>query len=155
MSATQLKVPFRIVLLLAVLVNCGCAIKMTQLYAGERRPRNEVAIIEPWSRFDLLQGYGIRTYLVAVDDQPLGEGAAEVLPGRHSITSVSRLFVGYEQTTFRPEDDLVVDSKAGHTYQVRAHFPGASLFDFAAKTPPAIWIEEKASGEVVAGDRPE
>lgn len=151
----SLKITVSLVLLLAGLVLSGCAVKVTQMYAGENLPPEEVAIIEP------MDGFFDRTYIVAVDGQQLGKGAAEVLPGRHSVWAAARLFMGSGGiTTFVPEEPFTFNAQAGHTYQVMCHFfiePPLifAIFSDSEETPPTIWIEDKESKEVVAGEKPE
>ena len=77
--------------LLATSVLSGCGVKVTQMYSGERLPAAEVALIEPTSSFKPLEGHSIRTYVLAVDGQELAEGAAEVLPGRHTVRAAAIL----------------------------------------------------------------
>ena len=149
-----LRITLSLVLLLAVSVLSGCGVKVTQMYVGEKLPPEEVAIIEPMDAF--LE----RTYIVAVDGQELGEGAAEVLPGRHTVSTAAALFMGSGITTFVPEEPFTFDAQAGHTYQVMGYFfvaPGGilGLLDDSEETPPTIWIEDKESKEVVAGEKPE
>lgn len=142
-----------VAVLLAGSVLSGCGVKVTQMYAGEKLSPEELAIIEPMDAF--LE----RTYIVAVDGQELGKGAAEVLPGRHTVSTAAALFLGYEITMFVPEEPFTFDAQAGHTYQVMGHFfvepaPIFAIFSDSEETPPTIWIEDKESKEVVAGEKP-
>lgn len=155
-----LRITVSLVLLLAVLLLTGCGVKITQMYVGEKLPPDQVAIIEPMNKMKFLEGHGIRTYIGAVDGQELGKGAAEVLPGRHTVSTAAALFMGYGITTFVPEEPFTFDAQAGHTYQVMGYFfvaPGGilGLLDDSEETPPTIWIEDKESKEVVAGEKPE
>lgn len=143
------------ILILAVLLLTGCGVKITQMYVGEKLPPDQVAIIEPMDELLELT----RTYIVAVDGQEVGEGAVEVLPGRHTVSTAAALFMGSGSTTFVPEEPFTFDAQAGHTYQVMGHFfiaPGGilGLLDDSEETPPTIWIEDKDSKEVVAGEEP-
>lgn len=139
--------------LLAGPVLSGCGVKVAQMYVGEKLPPEEVAMIEPMDAF--LE----RTYIVAVDGQRLDEGAAEVLPGRHTVSTAAVLFLGNGITTYVPDEPFTFDAQAGHTYQVMGHFfvepaPIFAIFSDSEETPPTIWIEDKKSKEVVAGEKP-
>ena len=145
--------------LLATSILSGCGVKVTQMYSGERLPAEEVALIEPTSSFKPLEGHSIRTYVLAVDGQELAEGAAEVLPGRHTVRAAAILMKPGYQSRFVPEAPFAFDAQAGCTYQIMGHFfvryGFVQLFDEPEETPPAIWIENKESKEVVAGERPQ
>lgn len=148
-----------VAVLLAGSALSGCGVKVTQMYVGEKLPPDKVAIIEPMDVMKCLQGHGIRTYIAAIDGQKLGKGAAEVLPGRHTVATAAALFMGYEITTFVPEKPFTFDAQAGHTYRVMGHFfvepaPIFAIFSDSEETPPTIWIEDKESKEVVAGEKP-
>ena len=156
----SLKITVCLTWLLAGSVLSGCGVKVTQMYAGEKLSPEEVAIIEPMGVMKFLEGYGIRTYIAAVDGQELGKGAAEVLPGRHTVSTAAALFMGSGSTTFVPEEPFTFNAQAGHTYQVMCHFfvePPLifAIFSDSEETPPTIWIEDKESKEVVAGEKPE
>ena len=85
-------------------------------------------------------------------DPNRGKGRVEVSPGRHSVTAGVASF-GF----FAPgvmvyhSTELAFDAVAGRVYEVRVVDLSESWFD------PAIyrsWIEDAATGEVVAGVRP-
>ena len=96
-----------IMVVVTVLLSSGCAGTM-QMYAGERRAKDEVAFIKtesgsgsghllgPWS-----------THILAVDGQEIGgHSSVEVLPGEHVVKAALSFMFNLEQQSFEDPKPL-------------------------------------------------
>ena len=124
-----------------VLSGCGTM----QAYPGERRPPDQVALIKVGGWAELL----------SVNGQELAsdEDKAEVLPGSHTITTRVVAPAGYQRTLISNAVILNLDTLAGHIYEIYGATFGGGWFK-----PPTgftIWIQDKESKEVVAGEKPQ
>src|SRR5688572_30722291 len=130
-----------LILLSLFLPACGAM----RVYEGPRPPPNEVALIES-AEHSLLYFFSLDTVdLLAVDGEELGlfHDTAEVKPGTHTVTASRGSGTGAKNRV-----DLVLDAKAGHTYEVDAKD--------VSWTPRvvAFWIVDAKSKAVVAGTKP-
>jgi len=121
-----------------ILVLFGCASQ--QAYEGEKRSKDEVAIIEPES--PSLFKTGPTVSILEVDGKKLDQlksGAFEVLPGEHTIKvrlfSVPGAYGGIYMKT--EPISITFTAKAGETYTVGNK--GATYF-----------VKENSTGRIVA-----
>ena len=128
----------------SVLSGCGTM----QAYPGDRRPRDQVALIKSGFHF------GEQGELLSVDGQELAsnENKAEVLPGPHTITARLRVPHGSNVTYFSSAITLNLNAEAGHTYELFGEASGGGWLK--APTKFTIWIRDKESKAVVAGVKP-
>lgn len=121
----------RILLFVLVAGQIGCSTAPKQMYDGEPRPLNEIAMIHEGKRgsFQVLE----------VDGRSTGIGwpaGLYVLPGMHRIT-VLYTSPGYGYvTTWKKELDL--KAEAGHTY-----FP---RFELVGDKKMRFWFDDKGVG---------
>ena len=110
--------------------------RFTETYHGTQWDFVRIAAVDGKGCFELFSPMGGRT--------PDCGSAAEVLPGRHDIDLERHTqgFVGSQVSTTRR---LSFNAEAGRLYM--AHTGKGSEQDW-------FWIEEQATGEVVAGSRP-
>ena len=136
--------PHVVVMSAIVLALIGCA----TTYDGERAPEEEPATIEGsyWGslRYD-------RAAIRGIDEKDFGlrpVANASILPGDHSVTA--RCFHGWGPMSgaYGFVRTLEFTAVSGHKYQVKCKRGGPG-------GPAWAWIEDKTTGEVVAGDRPE
>ena len=143
------------VLVLAVGASTSC-LRTHRMYFGEPLPPEEVVIVEPWGKTTPFTK--TRTGILAVDGQEVpANHKVEMLPGRHSVLPGLSLTRGYETMTTRTWRAMLFDGLAGHTYRIKAHFEVpffllGTLEGHKDEIDIWVWIEDKASGEVVSGD---
>ena len=98
-----------------VLIVPGCGGPAKPMYAGERRPVCEIAIIEP---------DGAGTFIEEVDGKDIGLAhRAEILPGEHvlKLRHQTRLYLGLDIGTVpgpMKYGAVTFTAKPGHKYQV-------------------------------------
>ncbi len=110
-----------------------------QAYAGPSMPKKSVAIIKS-NAFSLRH----TAYIESVDGKSVqGCFKAELLPGKHTVVIgvILTRVLGGNQTS----ETVSFDARAGHVYHIRAQ---------KGKLKTFLWIENKRSKEVVAGQRP-
>lgn len=140
-----------IMVVVTVLLSSGCAGTM-QMYAGERRAKDEVAFIKtesgsgsghllgPWS-----------THILAVDGQEIGgHSSVEVLPGEHVVKAALSFMFNLEQQSFEDPKPLTFLAKAGHVYEVKSEGAVTNSTKLAIR----FWIQDKTTGTVAAGTKP-
>lgn len=117
------------------LISCGTM----QNYSGAKLPKSEVAIIKP--EYQLIGNLTI----ISVDDKKLGLGVkeAEVLPGAHKVY-FGWGKRGYLFATYRT---FYINAKAGQEYILRG-------YNYMTKGGMFFWIENKATGDMIAGEKP-
>ena len=115
-------------------------------YEGPTLPKEEVAVIMDSALFFGPFQLGVR--ITGIDGKPRGS-PAEVLPGRHSIDLVRRVTAGC--STGPLATTLFFNAEAGHLYVARTGSTGG-IFQRGGYFP--VWIEDDATGEVVAGLKP-
>lgn len=114
-----------------------------KLYPGPERPDSELATL----------AFGDRVYTMEVDGLKVSSGdysEVKLLPGEHRINwgATFGVSVMVNPAMFdRADAEQVVKLAAGHRYRVQAdRTTGAGYRMF-------VWIEDAASGEVVAGQK--
>lgn len=129
----------------SVLALTGCA----TVYEAEPVAGEEPATIEGsfWGslRYD-------KAAIEAVDEEEFGfrpVASAKILPGPHSVRA--HCFHGWSHLASAYGHDETLDFIAisGHKYQVRCTYSGG------ISGTQWTWIEDKTTGEVVAGSRPD
>ena len=116
-----------------LLLAAGCG--TTQTYEGPKKSAQEVAIVETNVGELTLD----TTWVTAVDgkDLHLAYPKIEVLPGLRSLrVNIKRGFLTRGKT-------MSFEAIAGRTYRLIGEFRSGSA-----------WIEDKSSGQVVAGEKP-
>ena len=129
----------------------GCAAINTALapkaYEGPALPSEAVAVITTkyTEHYDGI--WGTVTKILAVDGKDWGLGnAAEVLPGRHDIVLGRGSGGGYMYTyTKDTSGRLSFEATAPRLYLALSSWSGGQAW---------FWIEEDATGDVVAGSKP-
>jgi len=106
------------------------------LYEGERRPAEQVAVIDISRRSVFVMGIDTLTRRY----EALTERTIEVLPGRHTLTVHYRSWKGQSYSPMV----LEFTAKAGHYYVVKAS---------AGYRYWRAWIEDTHDGSIVAGSR--
>jgi len=128
-----------------VLALTGCA----TMYEGKHAPGEEPATIEGsyWGslRYDKAAIRGIDEKDFAL--RPVA--SASILPGHHSVRA--RCYRGWSPLSGAYGHDEILEFLAvsGHKYQVKCKFNGG------ARGTLWTWIEDKTTGEVVDGNRPD
>ena len=130
--------------LLPVILASGCASRYVG-YQGPERPRSQIAVVrlDPTSdrlKFGSIDGVAL----------PKSVHQVRVLPGTHSIglRGFSEQGAPFGITVLAPQEaSLSVDVQAGHRYIVKATGTNIGQIRFAP------WIEDKATGQVVAGKK--
>ena len=131
------RVTFLALLLLAILLSAGCAMKW-KAYAGPELLKDKIAIIEKG-----------RVGITKVDGKGPGKARVssviEVLPGEHTL-EVN--VIGPHRGIFSPiyKRNITFMAEAGHVYIVYGKLDGENRW---------IWIEDKENNEVVAGEKPQ
>lgn len=127
-----------------VLALTGCA----TMYEVESAPGEEPATIEGsyWGslRYD-------KAAIRGIDEKDFGlrpVAQASIMPGHHSVRT--RCFHGWSPMSGAYGHDEILEfiAVSGHKYQVKCKFTRG------VSGPQRTWIEDKKTGEVVAGNRP-
>ncbi len=134
------RILLRVVAMLALVPVSGCVATMTtvQLYPGEPRPKEEVAIIEPAEAVSI----------AFIDRKRVGSNrSAEVLPGEHTvmIELSTRYFYGSGWGGQIHQRDVTFVAQPGHVYRADAEGDGAGW----------AWVVDTEIGDVVGGRKPE
>jgi hypothetical protein len=123
----------------SVILLSGCG--TMQVYEGPKRASHEVAVITS----NLLAGLFDTAYILQIDGKDLGatDDNVEVLPGKHTVKIGVSTGLGYQQ--YIGNKTISFEAIAGHTYQVNGKIRKGDTF---------AWIEDKNTGELVAGEKP-
>ena len=119
-------------------------------------------VIVTISAYEVLMRYAVGQPTVWVHELSIALAATcFVIGGPYVHRSRRHITISYlyEKMSAQPQEALVFDALAGHTYQIKAHFEVpffllGTLESYADEIVPFIWIEDKESGEMVVGDRP-
>ncbi len=151
----------RCVGLLAVLVAAALAPGCTEIntalakkaYRGPALPKDEIALIVSRGSVEIAkidgQGCYLRYYGLQYDEQ-MGDcqPAAEMRPGEHDIGlegASLQLGLGLTVPARAAAETLSLDAEAGHHYLARSLWSDEQAW---------FWIEDAATGDVVAGTKP-
>lgn len=130
---------------LVAFLGVGCA----TMHEGERLPKESVATIEGsyWGslRYD-------KALMESIDEKDFGfrpVASAIILPGHHSVTVHCYHGWSHLAGSFGHDETLELIAVAGHKYQAKCKLIGGVM------GTQWSWIEDKLTGEVVAGQRPD
>jgi hypothetical protein len=122
----------RFVLCVLVLSAIGCSSAPKQMYEGDPRPADQVAVIHEGSR----QG-AFKVYEIDGRDTGFGYPAGlYVLPGTHRVKLVYEQHTYYSRREWNKE--LTLKAEAGHTYIPR--------FELVENDKMRFWFEDKGKG---------
>ena len=128
-----------------LLASCGTV----QTYEGSKQPPGNVAIIQatPRSMLDQVIGIYEQATVYAVDgvDSGINQTNAEVLPGEHTITI--KLDKVRSPVFYWTHRTLTINAEAGRTYIVNG--------EIIDEDNVFVWIVDKETGNVVAGEKPD
>ena len=146
----------------------------TKMYAGPELPKAEIAVIDgiaqegtsmlssvliiplPSGQHQTIMEFASwqhQTLIMEIDGEAVSEAFIQVLPGLHRV----KLFYTYRpEFTFceelggciGEEDydlEIAFTAEAGHEYRIPAEWRGGRNW---------VWVEDKTTGAVVAGERP-
>jgi len=140
---TQVVRSILIVFLVIVAVSGCVSIKAYKAYEGEILPKAEIAILRETTHFYVISFCS--TNLKTIDGRDVnGAGMVELLPGPHKVSFLLE-FDSYGSNA--RSGSFEFQAEAGHVYKL----------DVAKCTgipPLQAWIEDEATGKVVAGTKP-
>ena len=137
----------------AVVIVCGCATHTLQVYTGQKLPASEVVVLECGSHtgsYGFLKYGFYATHILFVDGQGKKAGehrvhylkSVEMLPGTHKVTVLIEEVGGHGRSS---PVSITFDGQSGRTYVIKG---------FVANPPDHwLWIEDKDTGQVVAGTK--
>lgn len=131
---------------------CSCSlVPPTELHNSPSLPDSEVAIVT--TEYDLWSFTSTTAYFTQVDDVLLvgttNKQRVEVLPGSHTY-KLNALESDIFNARISVTCSIEFDAEAGHEYHI-----GLDLwwkyYDGARHDGAHIWVEDKSSGEIIAG----
>ena len=167
-----------VAVLALALAACAAGPESKRLYTGAERASAEVANIhlDGFQQPTAFLGMGYLEWVelraldgIAIEQTTRAARDYQVLPGKHTLT----VRYGYEASsgaqgllesliseamreaiTKRFQKEFTLDAKAGGSYAVKYRVDEHSAFTPVTSWTVQLWVEEGATGEVVAGTRP-
>jgi len=138
------RIAFSLVILFIVAM--GCTTKLR--YPGPQLPYEKVAKLK--GTYNFYYFVDVECIIVAVDGESVYGGiwssgdTVEILPGKHEV-SIGLIYMGLNTLKFGQFQTFSFVAEAGHVYKADGNWNSGDN---------QIWIIDKESGQVVAGEKP-